>query len=78
LLVSFIRKILAIMTPIKITISLLNCGFLWSGWHVLADIRGETIPDQVKLSALKGDFDGDGVQEFAWLIPLNFTSDSMD
>jgi hypothetical protein len=32
----------------------------------------------VKPSALKGDFDGDGVQEYAWLIPPNFTSDCMD
>jgi hypothetical protein len=78
LTVSFIRNKLAIMTPIKTTICLLIYGLLGSGCHVLAHKRGETIPDQVKLSAVKGDFDGDGVREYAWLLPPKFTSDSMD
>jgi hypothetical protein len=66
------------MTVNKTTISLLVCVFLGSGCHVLAHKPAKTISGQVKLSTVKGDFDGDGVQEYAWLVPPKFTSDSMN
>jgi hypothetical protein len=65
------------MKAVQIIVSLLLSPYLCTSCHHVLNSPGKTIPTPVQTNTLKGDFDGDGVQEYAWLVPPQLTSDNM-
>jgi len=65
------------MKTIKTSINLLLCTYLCISCNHLSNSTGRTIPAKIATTTIKGDFNGDGVQEYAWLVSPKLTSDSM-
>ena len=65
------------MKAVQTTISLLLCGFIYASCLHVSNNISKTIPAVIPATAIKGDFNGDGVEEYAWLVQPQFASDSM-